>query len=100
MNSVRGGGKNTDKKNKAEKKQAATPKRSEIGQMQLEQKDKAESESDRSPAIQEYDNDVAIQMLEDHEVHRDVMKSASERNDVEVEQKMQSFLAIFRRMSG
>ena len=46
MSRMRGRGKHQDKKRKAEKKQAVSPKRPESLRGQLEQKDAEESESD------------------------------------------------------
>ena len=60
---MRGGGKHKDKKNKVEKIQAVRPKCSEPLQGQLEQKYAEELESDKSPVIQEYENDEAIWMI-------------------------------------
>ena len=57
---LRGGGKHKDQKNKVEKKQAASLKRSRPSQGQLEPKDAGESRRDNGPATSE---DVVQQVL-------------------------------------
>ena len=57
---MRGGGKDKDKKIKAEKKQVASAKTPE-------QKFTDEEKGDRGPAIGECDKDAAIQMVEEIE---------------------------------
>ena len=55
------------RRTKAEKKQVASPKRSEPPQGQSEQKDSRDVEYDRSLVGKEYNNDEVIQTIEKHE---------------------------------
>ena len=48
----------------------------------------------------EFDNDEVIQITKEHEEYQKMISSVAAGNDIEVEQKMQSNLAVARRVSG
>ena len=66
---MRGGGKHKDKKSKAEKKQVASAKTPE-------QKFTDQEKGDRGPAIRGCDKDAAIQMTEDTDGYRKIVRWA------------------------
>ena len=88
------------RKSKAEKKQASNPKRPDQLQTQQELKDAEELKSDKGLAIQECDQDEVIRRLEENEVYRKFIECVSEGSDIEVEQKMQEYLAAAHEFSG
>ena len=57
-------------------------------------------ESDRSQVGKEYNDDKVIQAIEKREEYEKIIMSVAARNDTEVEQKMQRYMAIVRRISG
>ena len=47
----------------------------------------------KDPAIQECDKDAVIQMIEEMEGYRKIVECVSQGSDIEVEQKLQWYLA-------
>ena len=88
---MRGGGKHKDKRNKAEKKQAASPKRL--------QQTCAEEPNDKGPAIRECHKDAVIRLMEESEKNRKLLERMSEGSDAEVEKKMREHLPAVHEFS-
>ena len=88
---VRGGGKHKDKKSKAEKKQAAGPKKSEFLQGPQGPKDTAETVS------HECNQDEVFQMIE---ANGEFQKMIMEGSVVEVEERIRNYLAEFQDWLG
>ena len=81
-----------DKKNKSEKKQAASPKKLELLQRQQEDKCEEEQKSDEGPVFQECDSETAHRMIEENEGYQEFVEQLSKGSDIEMEQTMQRYL--------
>ena len=75
---MRGGGKHKDKKSTAEKKQAASPQRSE-------QKSYEEPKSNTGLAIKGCDKEAMIRLMEENEDNRKINGSMSDGSDVQMD---------------
>ena len=91
-----GGGRDKDKKSKAEKKEAPNSRKPESLQGQLELKGAAELMSDEGPAIQESDRVTVLRRIVENEGHWSSLTACRKGCDVEVEQTMQRYLATAR----